>query len=133
MTQPFPDIASRTDIERLVNHFYGLVRQDEILGPIFNEVARVDWDRHLPKMYAFWDKVLFGVPGFQGNPLAAHLALATRTPLGAREFDRWLELFRTSVQALFRGSVADEAVERAVRIAAVMQQHLALVPAAQPD
>jgi hemoglobin len=125
MTQQYTDISSRADIERLVNHFYGQIRQDALLGPIFDDVARVDWERHLPKMYAFWEKVLFGVPGFQGNPLAVHLALAARTPLGAREFDRWLGLFRASVQALFRGPVADEAMERAARIAGVMQYHIA--------
>lgn len=27
----------------LVNRFYGLVRVDVLLGPIFNDVAQVDW------------------------------------------------------------------------------------------
>jgi hemoglobin len=118
------DISSRADIERLVNHFYSSVRQDQILGPIFDDIARIDWDHHLPKMYAFWDRILFGTPGFQGNPLAVHLELATKTPLGAREFSRWVSLFRTSVAALFRGPVADEAMTRAERIAGVMQHHV---------
>ena len=125
------DISSRADIERLVNHFYGRVRQDEILGPVFEGVARVDWEQHLPKMYAFWDKILFGTPGFQGNPLAVHLELAAKTPLGAREFSRWIALFQASVLALFRGPIADEATARAARIAAVMQQHVGAASAAR--
>jgi len=120
-----PDLTSRTDIERLVDTFYARVRVDERLGPIFNETARVDWDEHLPRMYAFWEAVLFGVPGFKGNPLATHLALAQLTPLTAREFERWVDLFHQSVDALFAGPMAVAAKQRAASIAATMQEHLA--------
>jgi hemoglobin len=118
------DITSRADIERLVNTFYERVRGDELLGPIFDTVAQVDWDAHLPKMYAFWDAVLFGTTGFKGNPMAVHRALAQKTPLTPREFERWLGIFNQSVDALFAGRMADEAKIRAVRIAATMQYHI---------
>jgi len=124
MTTALPDIDSREDVERLVDTFYDRIRTDDVLGPIFNDVARVDWAEHLPKMYAFWDAVLFGTAGFKGNPLAVHLQLAELTPLGAREFDRWLALFQANVDGLFSGPVADEAKLRAARIAVVMQQHI---------
>jgi len=124
MTTALPDIDSREDVERLVDTFYDRIRTDDVLGPIFNDVARVDWAEHLPKMYAFWDAVLFGTAGFKGNPLAVHLQLAELTPLGAREFDRWLALFQANVDGLFSGPVADEAKVRAARIAVVMQQHI---------
>jgi hemoglobin len=130
MTSDKRDIASRADIERLVDDFYGRVRGDELLGPIFNDVARTDWDRHLPKMYDFWEGVLFGVAGFRGNPLAVHRELASRVPLGDREFGRWLGLFHESVDTLFNGPCADGAKTRAIRIAAVMQHHIANDPAA---
>ena len=124
MTTALPDIDSREDIERLVDSFYGLIRADDLLGPIFDDVARVDWEEHLPKMYAFWDAVLFGTAGFKGNPLGVHLQLAQLTPLGADEFDRWLALFEASVDRQFGGPVAGEAKQRAARIAVVMQQHI---------
>jgi hemoglobin len=107
-----------------VDTFYERVRTDDILGPIFDDVARVDWAGHLPKMYAFWDAVLFGTAGFKGNPLAAHLQFAQLTPLGSREFGRWIELFHSTVDARFSGPVADEAKTRASRIAIVMQHHI---------
>jgi hemoglobin len=125
MTTARPDIDSREDIERLVDTFYDRIRTDDILGPIFNDVARVDWAEHLPKMYAFWDAVLFGTAGFKGNPLGVHLQLAELTALGAREFDRWLALFQANVDAQFSGPMAGEAKQRAARIAVVMQQHIA--------
>lgn len=118
------DIAARSDIERLVNRFYERVRGDQLLGPIFDAVAQTDWTRHLPKMYAFWESVLFGVAGFRGNPLAVHRDLATRVPLGDREFGRWLELFHESVDTLFSGPQADEVKRRAAQIATVMQHHM---------
>ncbi len=124
MTADHPDIISRHDVVRLVDSFYDRVRADDILAPIFDDVARVDWAGHLPKMYAFWDAVLFGTAGFKGNPLGVHLQLAQLTPLGSREFGRWIELFHDTVDTLFSGPRAGEAKARASRIAIVMQHHI---------
>jgi hemoglobin len=119
------DITTRADVVRMVDTFYDLVREDDILGPIFGGVARVDWAAHLPKMYDFWEAVLFGRATFKGNPLAVHLALSRLTPLTNREFDRWIALFHATVEGLFEVDVVDIARLRASRIAATMQHHLA--------
>ena len=119
-----PDLIDRADIVRLVDAFYDRVRADTILSPIFDGVARVDWARHLPTMYDFWESVLFGKVGFKGNPLIVHRDLARRTPLTSVEFDRWLQQFHASVDALFAGPRADEAKVRASRIAVVMLHHI---------
>ena len=58
------DLENREDIEVLVNSFYGKIRQNEILGHIFNDIAQVDWDKHLPKMYSFWEMILFEKSNF---------------------------------------------------------------------
>jgi hemoglobin len=115
------DLTDRADIVRLVDAFYGRVRADAILRPIFDGIARVDWGLHLPKMYDFWESVLFGRAAFKGNPLAVHRELARRAPLTSTEFSRWLQLFHASVDELFVGSCADEAKSRASRIALVMR------------
>lgn len=101
-----PDIAGRADIERLVDAFYERVRSDEMLGFIFDGVARTNWSAHLPKMYAFWETVLFRSGGYTGNPLAAHARLVPLTAMGRAQFDRWLDLFRGTVDALFAGENA---------------------------
>jgi hemoglobin len=119
------DITSRADIERLVDAFYERVRADDLLGPIFDDVARTDWAKHLPKMYEFWQSVLFGVSGFRGNPLQIHRDLARRVPLGEKEFGRWLDLFHETVDTTFSGPRAEDVKLRALRIAAVMQSHIA--------
>lgn len=119
------DLTLTTDVVRLVDAFYDRVRADPLLGPIFDDVARVDWSRHLPKMYAFWQSVLFGAPGFKGDPLTVHAELAQRVRLSEREFARWLALFDGSVDSLFAGPGAELAKQRAARIATVMQHRLA--------
>jgi hemoglobin len=123
---PVADLTSPADVVRLVDAFYSRVRQDALLATIFDDVAQVDWAVHLPKMYAFWESVLFGEAGFKGNPLAVHRALAFRTPLAPGQFRRWLDLFGESVDSLFSGPLADAAKVRAARIADVMQFHIAL-------
>lgn len=124
MDSPRADIATRADVVRLVDTFYERVRADDLLGPIFDSVARTDWVVHLPKMYDFWDTVLFGSPAYHGQPLGVHVALSTRVALGETEFQRWLGLFIANVDALFAGHMADEAKLRAGRIAAVMLHHV---------
>ena len=132
MTISLSDISSRDDVVRLVDSFYDRVRGDDLIGPIFNEVAHVDWGTHLPKMYDFWESVLFGSTGFKGNPLGVHLALSRRTALTSHEFDRWMSLFQATVDDLFSGATASSAKLRAARIAVTMQNHIA-DQACQPD
>lgn len=121
---PTTDITSRQDIQRLVDEFYTRIRADAVLGPIFDDVAHVDWALHLPKMYDFWESVLFGRPVFKGNPLAVHRALATLTPLTSSRFARWVSLFQQTVDELFAGPMAGIAKDRAARIAVTMHHHV---------
>src|SRR4051794_38717305 len=43
-------------IRTLVQVFYGRVRKDSALGPIFNEAVG-DWENHLEKLADFWSSV----------------------------------------------------------------------------
>ena len=94
MQQQRFDITDRRDVACLVNVFYDRVRDDDLLGPIFDDVAHVDWATHLPRMYDFWESVLFSTATFKGTPLVVHRALARHAPLTAEAFDRWVALFR---------------------------------------
>ncbi len=125
MSQEPLDITDRRDVTRLVNVFYARVRDDDMLGPIFDHIARVDWATHLPRMYDFWESVLFGTATFKGAPLVTHPALARQTPLTSREFDRWIGRFHETVDDLFAGARADYAKQSAVRIARALQHNIA--------
>ena len=122
------DINGRPEIERLVNSFYERIRFDELLGFIFNEVADVDWDSHLSKMYDFWETVLFRAGSYRGNLLGAHAKLVSRTAMGREQFDRWLELFRSTVDELFSGENADHIMRCADDMANVIYSRINNVP-----
>ncbi|WP_413668972.1 group III truncated hemoglobin [Mucilaginibacter sp. Mucisp86] len=115
------DIQDITSIKLLVDEFYTRVRLDGLLGPVFAEVIKDDWQPHLDKMYAFWNAALFGVPGFKGNPFARHAPL----PIGNAHFDRWLELFKDTVDAHFTGPMANDAKNRAGLMAVMFMSKLA--------
>lgn len=112
-----PDIRTSEDIRTLIDHFYTRVRGDEVIGYLFNDIAQVDWPRHLPKMYAFWEFLLLGKDTYRGNPMEAHQRLHAREPLTAEHFDRWIALFEATVDQHFRGLVAEDAKNRARLIA----------------
>jgi hemoglobin len=114
------DIENRDDIELLVNSFYDKIRTNVILGHIFNDVAKVDWETHLPKMYSFWASLLLGEHSFSGNPMMKHVELSKMTAMTETEFSEWLSLFNQTVDDLFEGERAEEAKTRAANIARLM-------------
>ena len=44
------DIETEADVRLVVDEFYGSIREDELLNPIFTDVAQVEWAHHLPNM-----------------------------------------------------------------------------------
>ena len=113
------DIDQRKDIENLIDKFYGKIKQDELLRPIFEHV---NWQHHLPVMYDFWSSLLLGDQTYKGNPLQKHLPL----PIQREHFSRWLELFQETVDENFKGEKAEEVKIRAVSIAGIFQLKMGL-------
>lgn len=118
------DITDRKDIEKLVNKFYAKVRKDPTIGYIFNDVANINWEHHLPRIADFWEAVLFRETLFDGNPLQKHIEVDEKEELQKKHFERWLELFHETLGELFEGPKADEAKMRSKNIAGVFQYHL---------
>ena len=108
-----PDITNIDDIKQLVDSFYNKVNKDHRLGHIFNKVALVNWEEHLPKMYSFWETVLLGKISFKGNPMEKHIQLNKKENLNADDFERWLQLWYQSIDELFSGTLADLAKKKA--------------------
>jgi hemoglobin len=99
-------------IERLVHSFYGRVRQDELLAPIFTDRI-ADWEPHLERMCAFWSSVALMTGRYHGQPMRMHVPL----PVDAPHFDRWLDLFEATARDVCPGAAAEHFIERAHRIA----------------
>lgn len=114
------DITGSEDIVLMVNAFYDKIRQDELLGPIFDDIAGVNWDIHLPRMYGFWEAVLLSKAGYKGNPVKKHVDLTAKVTLESRHFDRWIHLFNENVDAYFAGPGAEYAKERAGIMSQIM-------------
>lgn len=113
-------IETTNDIEFLVNEFYKKVQKDELIGFFFNDVAKVDWSKHLPKMYSFWETLLFGKPVYKGNPMAVHFPVNRMAAMEKHHFERWLKLWTETVNENFSGEMADLAVYKASNIANLM-------------
>lgn len=107
------DIKNIEDIKLMVDTFYSNVQKDEFIGPIFNEKIANRWPEHLEKMYRFWQTILLEVHSYSGSPFPPHKQL----PIAKEHFDRWMEIFTETVDALFIGVVADEAKLRARNMA----------------
>ncbi len=114
------DIENIEDIKLLVNSFYDKVNQDQVLGPIFKDIAKIDWQKHLPIMYQFWSSVLLGEMGYKGNPMEAHFRLNEKQALKGTDFSRWKSLFEETIDELFAGETASFAKQRAIAIADLM-------------
>lgn len=107
------DIADIEDIKLLVNRFYDSVREDELLGPIFNDVIKDRWPEHLEKMYRFWQTVLLEEHTYYGSPFPPHAKL----PVEQQHFERWTKLFFATIDNHFDGELAYEAKWRAQKMA----------------
>jgi hemoglobin len=119
------DIVARTGIDnamigRLVRTFYGKIRKDALLGPVF-EARIADWEPHLKRMCAFWSSVALMSGVYSGRPMEKHLPL----PVDARHFDRWLALFEETAHEVCPGAAAEHFIERAHNVAQSLELGIA--------
>ena len=121
MTEEKKDILSIDDVKLLVNTFYDKVREDYLIGPIFNERIQDRWPQHLAKMYTFWQTVLLGEHTYYGTPFPPHAQL----PVEKEHFERWLSLFSQTLDELFSGEIAKEAMWRANKMSEMFQYKIA--------
>ncbi|MBL7729938.1 MAG: group III truncated hemoglobin [Chitinophagaceae bacterium] len=115
------DIRTREDIVCLVNAFYEKAKQDELIGHLFTTAFNINWEKHLPVMYDFWENTLFYTGKYSGNPIQSHRRLHHAQPLKEEYFRRWTALFSATVDELFEGEKALLAKQRALSIATVMR------------
>jgi hemoglobin len=117
------DLDTPEQIAELVRRFYADVAQDDLLGPLFEDVAGVDWSEHLPKLTAFWCRALLGQVGYAGNPYRAHALVHARQPFTLAHFERWLALFADTIDA-WSGPNTERALELVADVARVHSRQL---------
>ncbi|UFH56995.1 group III truncated hemoglobin [Spirosoma sp. KNUC1025] len=111
-------------VRRMVDSFYEKVQADPLLGPVFTDVAQVDWSKHLPKMYAFWESIILGNNAYDGHPFRPHLLVNQKHTLTIDHFERWLQLFSQTIAENFIGENAEQVRQRAMQIALVWNNKL---------
>ena len=116
------DITDIKDIEHLVNTFYDKVNQDELLSEVFNEHAKTNWEKHLPKMVQFWSGILLDTSGYKGKPFDAHAKQSEH--ITSEHFKRWIGLFKETLEENFEGEKATLAIQRAENIGAIFEYKL---------
>ena len=118
------DLDRRGAVHDLVVAFYREVVFDDLLHPVFTEVAEVDWSVHIPRLIDYWCRVLLDEPGYDGNLLGAHRDVHALGPMRSEHFDRWYELWVQTIDARWAGPVADRAKRHAARIGATLHRRL---------
>lgn len=94
----------------MVDRFYSRIREDELLGPVFNDVIGDHWPEHLAKLTDFWTSVLLASRRYKGNPMMAHIAIPQ---MDHRHFSRWIALWRETTTEVFGPEISADLVRRA--------------------
>jgi hemoglobin len=105
-------IQGREGIFNLLRHFYADVRQDPLIGPIFNSQIK-DWKHHLEVIGSFWETLLGGSRSYARPMPMKHLPLQ----LTQEHFARWLFLWQANCRAQLPADVAREMIDLAHHIA----------------
>jgi hemoglobin len=119
-----PDLDTREQVDRFVDRFYERLLKDEVLGPIFLDVAAVDLAVHLPHIKDYWAKLLLGETAYRRHTMNIHRRLHGKRALTSTDFDRWLEYFINAVDSGWEGPKADQAKRVAAAIAGNMRRSL---------
>ena len=109
-----PSALTEDDLKRVVDAFYTRVRDDALLGPIFNDAIH-DWPVHLANLQAFWSSVMLTSGRYKGQPMVAHAR--HESVITPEAFARWLELWRATTGELVAPEAAAALQEKAARIA----------------
>lgn len=118
------DLDSRTAVHDLVVEFYREIVFDEVLDPVFSEVAEVDWGSHIPKLVDYWCQILLRSGDYAGPIIAAHREVHAMQPIRAEHCDRWYALWVRSVDSRWSGPVADHAKAHAASVMSAMAKRI---------
>ena len=97
-------------IALMVDRFYSRIREDAMLGPVFDGVIGDHWPEHLTKLTDFWTTVLLASRRYKGNPLMAHIAIPQ---MDREHFSRWIALWRKTTLEVFGPEISADLVRRA--------------------
>ena len=119
-----PDLATPTQVHDLVTLFYREIVFDELLEPMFGEVAEVDWAEHIPRLIDYWCWILLGTDRYAGAVTRTHRELHHLRAITPAHCDRWFGLWQSCIDAHWAGPRADHAKSHAEALMAGMAKHV---------
>jgi hemoglobin len=121
---PRLDVSTPAHVHDLVVGFYREIMLDELLGPIFSDVAEVDWPEHIPRLIDYWCWILLGTPRYAGNVTKTHRHLHSLQPIEPDHCDRWFLLWVQCVDERWEGRNAERAKSYAATMMAGLAKHV---------
>ena len=119
-----PDLDSPAQVDCFVDAFYSRVLADPQLAPLFLDVAGIDLEVHLPRIKAYWRKMLLGEQDYRRHMMRKHRDLDARQRLTAADYARWLALFEETLDSGYSGPFTERARRLARRIAVNMRRNI---------
>lgn len=118
-------------ISAVIDDFYGRVQKDPLLGPIFDAAIGDRWEPHLQKIRDFWLTATRLGGRYEGRGfMPAHLKLSG---IGGEHMDRWLLLFRQTVDERCSPEAAEALFDIAVRMGESILFGLNRINGEKPD
>jgi hemoglobin len=108
-----PDLSTPAQVHDLVTIFYREIVFDDLLAPVFDEVAEVDWAEHIPRLIDYWCWILFGGEPYGGAVTRTHRHLHALQAITPAHCDRWYALWTTCIDERWAGPCADHAKRHA--------------------
>lgn len=124
MASQHGDIEGHHDVVGLLRDFYRRAFLDDLIGPVFVDIAQMDLEAHLPVICDFWETVLFRAGTYKRNALQPHKLLHAKAGLTPAHFARWLQLWCSTVDDRHSGPNAAQAKVQGRRIAGAMTRRL---------
>jgi len=123
-SDPRSDLSTPAAIHDLVTRFYREIVFDDLLAPVFDEVAEVDWTVHIPNLIDYWCWIVLGTEPYRGAVTATHRHLHARQALRPAHCDRWYQLWCSTIDESWAGPCADKARTHAAALMAGMAKHV---------
>lgn len=118
------DLDSAEAIGEFVKRFYAKLLDDPLLSPVFLQTADIDIETHLPRIEAFWRKLLLRETGYDRHMMNIHRQIHQRHEFTAEHFQRWLHHFDATLDEHYSGRYSERARNLGHSIARNLQEAL---------
>ncbi|MDF1686245.1 MAG: group III truncated hemoglobin [Parvibaculaceae bacterium] len=123
---PLTGKIDEATITELIQRFYGKLRVDPTLGPIFERQIGATWDEHLVTIADFWSNMALRTRRYMGRPMGAHFKIPDIAP---EHFAIWLAAWFETVEEVCPPEAQEFLKARAAQIAESFKAGLFYRPA----